>query len=189
MASKCDYTNEDGTVTQQLIEAARDDPNLGTFDLVELEDAYGSNTAISECQGGRSGICDYTTADGTVTDGLFESAQAAVNGDRLSTFDFVDIQSAYNNNTAVSECAPSGSTVEVSAIDASGSVGSISITATITNTVTSGSGETLTPTITTTVDGRVVNTRTITIPPNRSTSLSDTVSASPGGHEVCVDVQ
>lgn len=190
MASKCDYTNTDGTVNQALIEAARNDPSLGTFELVDLESAFQDGTAVSGCSGGRAGKCDYTASDGSVSDSQISAARAAANGDRLGTFALTELEDAYGGGGVVSDCAPAPdeSTVSVTDVTTSASDREITVNASMTNTITSGSGETLTRSIGITIDGALAGTDNATLSPGASTEITATITQPPGTYEVCVDI-
>lgn len=191
MVTQCDFTNSDGTVNQAQADAADGDTRISPIEQAQIISAFDDGSPVSGCSGGKTGICDFTASDGSVTSEQAEAAQVARLGDRLSIIDAAKIQTAFDQGGVVNECAPTPdtSTAKVTDINAaSNTPNELSVSVTVTNQVTSGSGETLTPTVEITANGALIESDTFTLPPGESAGISSVNQSQTGEVEVCANV-
>lgn len=201
MVRQCDFTNTDGTVNpRQANQAlkANDRGEISSEETLEILDAFDNNAAVGGCSGGRSGLCDFTQSDGSVTQAQARSAEAAALGDRLTTTEASKIQTAYQESGVVGGCAPGSepeptpdvSRAEISSINAySFEPRQLTVEAGVSNIVESGSGTTLSPTVRITADNVRIARKSVTVSPNQTVEITHRESVSDGSTEVCVDIE
>lgn len=135
-------------------------------------------------------ICDYTNEDGIVdSDGLGDAA-ADFRAGEISDDLLGDVSAAYRDGEPVKKClvdnvsslsvgTPSLTEVSSATVEA---------TATVTNNITSGSGERLSGTLPVTVDGDRVEGVSYDLAPGDSTTVSATIDGLSGGtYFICID--
>lgn len=137
-------------------------------------------------------LCDFVSDDGTVSRDQAVAAVQAYNEGRLPRADSVTIVVAYNDDSSVDQCVTSGdnSTASVAIDNITPSPNEITGQYTVSNTITSGDGEILSPVVVVTVNGRQVNTQEFVLRPGELINADLSISDPPSGEvEVCVDVR
>lgn len=152
-------------------------------------------------------ICDFFNNDGTTTqDRISDLQNSFANGNLNASQDEVSAAvNAWFNDQPYSPCATSESDdgsngggggqpqpeseLTIANLTVDGGIESVSVSYTVSNSIVTSPGESLSATVGTTAEGAPQDARTVSLSPGESTTESLTFPAAPGSQTVCVFIE